>query len=47
MLPQRGPSHAIGAAAYPQRCRERALQYVQKKAAQLGSTLSCASPISR
>lgn len=39
----RVPSHDIGAAAYNKRFRERALQYLQKKAAQLGYTLSPAS----
>ncbi len=40
MLTERGPSHDIGAAAYPQRFREREMHYVQKKAAKLGYTLS-------
>jgi transposase len=40
MLKYRVPYHDIGAAEYNQRCRERELQYVQKKAAKLGYTLS-------
>jgi transposase len=40
MLKERVPYHDIGAAEYNQRFRERALQYLQKKAAKLGSTLS-------
>ena len=47
MLKHRVPYHDIGAAAYTQRFRERELQYLQKKAAKLGYTLSCASPITR
>jgi hypothetical protein len=46
-LKQRVPDHAIGAAEYTQRFRERALQYLQKKATKLGYTLSLASPIIR
>jgi hypothetical protein len=40
MLKHRVQYHDIGAAEYTQRFRERALQYVQKKAAKLGYTLS-------
>lgn len=47
MLKHRVSYHDIGAAEYTQRFRERELQYVQKKAAKLGYTLSCASPIPR
>ena len=47
MLKHRVPYHAIGAAEYNQRFRERELQYLQKKAAKLGYTLSLASPIIR
>ena len=47
MRKHRGPYHDIGAAEYHQRFRERALQYLQKKAAKLGYTLSLASPIIR
>ena len=47
MLKHLVPYHDIGAAEYTQRFRERALQYLQKKAAKLGYTLSCASPITR
>ena len=47
MLKHRVPYHDIGAAEYTQRFRERELQYLQKKAAKLGYTLSCASPITR
>jgi hypothetical protein len=38
LLTHRGPSHAIGAAEYRQRCRERERQYLPKKAATLGYT---------
>ncbi len=47
MLKHRVPYHDIGAAESTQRFRERKLQYVQKKAAKLGYTLSCASPLPR
>jgi transposase len=40
MRKDQAPYHDIGAAAYTKRFRERALQYLQKKAAKLGSTLS-------
>jgi transposase len=40
MLKDRVPYHDIGAAEDNQRCRERELQYLQKKAAKLGYTLS-------
>jgi hypothetical protein len=42
MLKHRVPYHDIGAAEYNQRFRERELQYLQKKAAKLGYTLSLA-----
>jgi transposase len=42
MLKYRVPYHDIGAAEYNKRFRERELQYLQKKAAKLGSTLSLA-----
>src|SRR5712691_10760793 len=42
MLKDRVPYHDIGAAEYNKRFRERELQYLQKKAAKLGSTLSLA-----
>jgi transposase len=42
----RVPYHDIGAAEYNKRFRERALQYLQKQAAKLGSTLSPASWLS-
>ena len=40
MLKDRVPYHDIGAAEYNKRFRERELQYLQKKAAKLGYTLS-------
>ena len=40
MLKERVPYHDLGAAEYPKRFRERELQYLQKKAAKLGYTLS-------
>jgi hypothetical protein len=40
MLQDRVPYHDIGAAEYNKRFRERELQYLQKKAAKLGYTLS-------
>ena len=40
LLKNQVPYHDSGAAAYTQRFREREMQYLQKKAAQLGSTLS-------
>jgi hypothetical protein len=40
MLKERVPYHDIGAAEYTKRFRERALKYLQKKAAKLGYTLS-------
>jgi transposase len=40
LLKHRGPYHDIGAAAYNQQFREREMRYLQKKAAQLGDTLS-------
>jgi transposase len=40
LLKDRVPYHALGAAADNKRCRERALQSLQKQAAQLGYTLS-------
>jgi hypothetical protein len=42
MLQERGPYHALGAAEYNKRFRERALPYLQQKAAKLGDTLSLA-----
>jgi hypothetical protein len=42
MLKDRVPYHDIGAAEYNTRFRERELQYLQKKAAKLGYTLSLA-----
>jgi hypothetical protein len=42
MLKDRIPYHAIGAAAYNKRFRERELHYLQKKATKLGSKLSLA-----
>lgn len=42
MLKDRVPYHDIGAAEYNRRFRERELQYLQKKAAKLGYTLSLA-----
>jgi hypothetical protein len=42
MLKDRVPSRDIGAAEYNKRFRERELQYLQKKAAKLGYTLSLA-----
>ena len=47
MLKHRVPYHDIGAAESTQRFRARELQDLQKKAAKLGYTLSCASPIAR
>jgi hypothetical protein len=40
LLKHRVPYHDIGAAEYHQRFREREVQYLQKKAAKLGYTLS-------
>jgi transposase len=42
MLKDRVPYHDIGVAEYNKRFRERELQYLQKKAAKLGYTLSLA-----
>jgi len=42
MLKDRIPYHDIGAAEYNKRFRERELQYLQRKAAKLGYTLSLA-----
>jgi transposase len=42
ILKDRVPYHAIGAAEYNTRFRERELQYLQKKAAQLGDKLALA-----
>ena len=47
MLKHRLPYHAIGAAEYNQRFRERELEFLPKKAAELGYTLWLASPIIR
>jgi hypothetical protein len=40
MLKNRGQYHDIGATEYNTRFRERAMQYLQKKTAKLGYTLS-------
>jgi hypothetical protein len=40
LLKERVPSNDLGAAEYNQRFREREIQYLQKKAATLGYTLS-------
>jgi hypothetical protein len=40
LLKEREPSPDIGAAEYNKRWREREMKYLQKKAAQLGYTLS-------
>jgi hypothetical protein len=40
MLKNRVPYHDIGETAYTQRFREREMRSLQKKAAQLGYTLS-------
>jgi hypothetical protein len=42
LLKDHVPSHDIGAAEYNKRFRERELQYLQQKAAQLGYQLSLA-----